>query len=210
MKKKAYLFDFDGTLVDTMSSFADLAGKIINEFHPEISFKQARARYLETSGIPFYQQLEIIYPDDPSNPEKTKRFEEGKKTIFFNEKFSDEVRETIENLKGKGHFVGVSSNNFKELLDLFIEREGLKFDTVLGFRTSFEKGRDHFVYLGEQFNFNWGEDVIFVGDSLKDAEKALSNGVEFIGLCGTFKREDFKKIDKNIKTVDRFSEILNL
>ena len=91
-KTKAYLFDFDGTLVDTMPGFADIAGKVMHRYHPEISFEYARQRYLETSGNPFFKQLEIIFPGDPTNPEKARIFEETKIEGFFNSHFTGEVR----------------------------------------------------------------------------------------------------------------------
>ena len=37
------------------------------------------------------------------------------------------------------------------------------------------------------------EDLVFVGDSLRDFEKARDNGVRFIGRVGTFTVDDFKE-----------------
>jgi phosphoglycolate phosphatase len=206
---KAYLFDFDGTLVDTMDGFADIAGEVISSHHPEVSFAEARRRYLETSGVPFFQQLEIIFPGDPTNPGKAGIFEERKKTGFFSKNFSDDVRQTIETLRKRGFIAGVSSNNFQVLIDKFVDREGLKFDIVLGFRDGFEKGRDHFEHVMKEFSLNRNE-LTFVGDSLKDAEKALTNRIHFIGLCGTFTPEDFHKMDDKIVTINNIKELLNL
>ena len=206
---KAYLFDFDGTLVDTMHGFADIAGRVINEFYPEVPFEIARRRYLETSGVPFFQQLEIIFPGDPANPKSAEIFEEEKKEGFFSENFSYDVRFTIETLRKKGYIVGVSSNNFQYLIDRFIEREGLEFDIALGFRNGFEKGKDHFDYIMNEFSLH-REELIFVGDSLKDAEMVISNKIHFIGLCDIFERDDFHQIDKNIIVINSVKELLNL
>ncbi len=208
-RTKAYLFDFDGTLVDTMQGFADIAAEVINRFHPEISFKEARKKYLETSGVPFFQQLEIILPDDPTNREKAEMFEENKKEGFFRSSFSPEVRETINSLRKDGHIAGVASNNFQELIDRFVEKENLDFDIVLGFREGFAKGKDHFEFVMKKFSLN-KSDLTFVGDSLKDAEKAFDNGLRFIGICGTFQRDDFLKIRPDIVTVNSIKEILEL
>lgn len=208
-KNRAFLFDFDGTLVDTMKGFADIAGRVINRFHPEISFEKARARYLETSGNPFFQQLEIILPGDPTNSEKAKIFEETKIEGFFLSKFTDEVRDTINRLREKGNIVGIASNNFQELIDKFVENEKLDFDIVLGFREGFEKGKAHFDYVREKFGLERG-DMTFVGDSLKDAEKAFNYGINFVGICGTFKREDFLKYRSDIVTINSIKELLYL
>jgi len=208
-KTRAYLFDFDGTLVDTMKGFADIAARVINKFHPEISFEKARARYLETSGNPFFQQLEIIIPGHPTNSEKARIFEETKIEGFFLSKFTAEVRDTINKLRETGHIVGIASNNFQELIDRFVENEKLDFDIVLGFRDGFEKGKAHFDYVKDKFGLA-REDMTFVGDSLRDAEKAFNYGINFVGICGTFKREDFLKVRKDIVTINSIKELLYL
>ncbi len=209
MKTRALLFDFDGTLVDTMEGFADIAGEVIHQFHPGISFEEARRRYLETSGVPFFQQLEIILPGDPTNSKKAAIFEETKKEGFFRSTFSDEVRFVITQLRGRGILVGVSSNNFQYLIEQFIKREGLQFDVVLGFKDGFEKGEHHFEYVLHHFQLKKDE-LTFVGDSLKDAEKAISNGIAFIGLCGTFTKEQFLDKYPNIITINSLQELLEI
>lgn len=206
-KRKAYLFDFDGTLVDTMSGFADIAARVINQFNPEISVERARERYLETSGNPFFQQLEIITPGDPANREKARIFEETKIEGFFNSSFTTEVRETINMLRAQGNIAGIASNNFQELIDRFVANEKLDFDIVLGFRAGFEKGPMHFNYVREKFNLE-KEDLTFVGDSLKDAEKAFAYGIKFVGICGTFRRSDFLKYRNDIVTIESIKELL--
>ncbi len=209
MKTRALLFDFDGTLVDTMEGFADIAGEVIHQFHPEISFEEARRRYLETSGVPFFQQLEIILPGDPTNSKKAAIFEETKKEGFFRSTFSKEVRFVITQLRERGILVGVSSNNFQYLIKQFIEREGLQFDIVLGFKDGFEKGKHHFEYVLHHFQLKKDE-LTFVGDSLKDAEKAISNDISFIGLCGTFTKEQFLDKYPDIITINSLQELLEI
>lgn len=206
-RTRAYLFDFDGTLVDTMSGFADIAARVINQFNPEISRERARERYLETSGNPFFQQLEIITPGDPNNREKARIFEETKIEGFFNSFFTTEVRDTINMLRAQGHIAGIASNNFQELIDRFVANEKLDFDIVLGFREGFEKGPMHFNFVREKFCLE-KEDLTFVGDSLKDAEKAFSYGIRFVGICGTFKRSDFLKVRSDIVTIQSIKELL--
>ncbi len=208
-KTKAYLFDFDGTLVDTMEGFADIAAEVIHRYHPEISAEEARRKYLDTSGVPFFQQLEILFPGDPDNAEKASIFEETKKEGFFSASFSDDVRSTISTIRERGFVAGVSSNNFQHLVDAFVEREGLVFDIVLGFRDGFEKGAPHFNYVMQRFSLG-PDQLTFVGDSLKDAEKALNNNIRFIGLCGTFNREDFLALDEHIITLNNIKELLAL
>ena len=208
-KTKAFLFDFDGTLVDTMSDFADIAGKVINEFHPEICYEKARMKYLETSGLPFFQQLEIILPGNLTNLQKAEIFEESKKENFFRNNFSDDVKNTITTLKKRGFIVGVSSNNYQQLIDEFIQQENLEFDVVMGYREGFEKGSNHFEYIMNLFSIS-RERLTFVGDSLKDAEKAAVNQIRFVGVCGIFSRKDFQKSDMGIITVENLTELLYL
>ena len=49
-----------------------------------------------------------------------------------------------------------------------------------------------------------------MGDSLKDFDKAFDYGVDFIGVCGLFSREEFQTKDPNVKTVNNLKEILKI
>ena len=112
-------------------------------------------------------------------------------------------------MRERGHIAGVTSNNYQYLIEKFIEKEGLKFDIILGLSDSFEKGKDHFELVMKKFSLSKKE-LIFVGDSLKDLEKALENEINFIGICGIFDRKDFLMIDKNIITINNLRELLTL
>ena len=208
---RAFLFDFDGTLVDTMQGFADIAGFIINKHHPEMSFEEARKGYINTSGVPFCQQIEILFPNHPLNKETVEYFEKTKIEGFFSQKFHDDVRYAITELRKRGNLAGVSSGNFPHLINQFVEKEGLQFDIVMGFEAEkgFEKGKPHFDYFLEKFSLN-KDNLTFVGDSLKDCDKAYDYGIDFVGICGLFNEEDFDKRHKGAKSVRNIKELLNL
>ncbi len=203
---KAVIFDFDGTLVDTMGGFADLAADIMHRrFGTPI--ERARHSYLETSGLPFRQQLEIIYPDDARNDEASREFEAAKQETFFSETFADDVKRTISQLRQRGYLVMVSSNNRQDLVDRFVAREPeVQFHEVLGARQDFFKGHDHFEYIRRKFGI--GEDeMVFIGDSLKDAERAISSHVRFVGKLGTFDKTDFETQFPGVATISNISDL---
>jgi phosphoglycolate phosphatase-like HAD superfamily hydrolase len=208
---RGFLFDFDGTLVDTMEGYADIAGRLIHEYFPSIDFHRARSLYIQTSGIPFVQQIELIRPNDPLNKKIVKDFEDQKIEGFFASHVPDDARSALRALREKGFLAGVSSGNYPDLLDQYIEREKVEFDIVMGYdhTAGFEKGKPHFDFFSEKFGLTY-DDITFVGDSLKDADKGYLNGVQFIGVLGLFKHEDFEKRYPGIITVSHVKEIPDL
>lgn len=205
---KVCLFDFDGTLIDTMESYAYLAGSLIEE-HYQIPYSDARQLYIKTSGIPFFQQLEILFPDGSENETISNDFEEKKQKLFLSDTFQKETLTTLSSLKNDGYLIGISSSNFHELVNQFLEKEEFQFDIVLGFKENFNKGRDHFNYVMEKTKCELDE-ILFIGDSLLDGEKAMDCKVKFIGKVGTFTKEDFKSKFPKIDTIESIKEIERL
>ena len=68
------LCDLDGTLIDSMPTLADLATEVIEARYARRGVL-ARELYLATCGLPFDQQLEEIFPDDPRNADASAEFE---------------------------------------------------------------------------------------------------------------------------------------
>lgn len=204
-KNAAVVFDFDGTIVDSMNTFADIAADVMPR-RLEIDSKSARRKYLETSGIPFFQQLEVLFPGHPANKETAEEFEKLKLEGYLDEPLFEDAADTLKHLKKTGIKVAVSSNNFQHLVDLFVENKGIEFDAVLGFKHGFEKGADHFSFIENEFKIP-RERMTFVGDSLKDGERADGFGIKFIAKEGFFTKEQFAQKFPRVRVISSLSEL---
>ena len=188
--KRACIFDFDGTLVDSMGAFADLAGRLLQEAFG-LTKEEGRERYLRTSGLPFREQLEALFPSDPRNERTALAFEERKRLDYFAQPLFPNTAETLEYLRGRGLKLAVSSSNFPELVEAFLKRKRLALDLVLGWRPGFSKGKAHFDCIQDRLSLA-AHQILFVGDSLKDAEKSAAHGIDFVGKAGTFPAGEFR------------------
>jgi phosphoglycolate phosphatase len=203
----ALLFDLDGTLVDTMPSFADLAADVLAA-RRGADRAWARARYLETSGIPFVRQLEIIDPGHPDNPAASGEFERRKLALCRAAPMDARTVAGLAALRALGLRLVVSSNTGQEVVDDFAAREAFRFDLALGFDPArgLGKGRPHVDRALATFGIA-REQLVFVGDSIKDAELAEESGVAFVGRAGTFAVADFRRRDPRALTVDHIDEL---
>ena len=206
--KALCIFDFDGTLVDSMSVFADIAGRQIEKFY-SVPFKKARQLYLDTSGVPFFEQLEILFPADFRNPECALAFEEEKKQSYFDQPLIEGADEVLKTLKERGIQIAISSNNYQKLVSQFVKKRGLTCDYVLGYEPDFAKGKPHFDFLKKKLSLE-NQDIIFVGDSLKDGEKAQDCLIDFVAKAGTFSKDDFRKTFPKASVIDHLGELVDV
>jgi len=204
--KTLCVFDFDGTLVDSMGGLADLAASLI-EVHHEIDKKEARKKYLESSGLPFHQQLEKIFPKHSLNKKVAEEFEAQKKEQYLNQVLFEETRPTLQELKANGIRVAVSSNNFQKLVEEYVKKHVLELDLVLGFREGFAKGNAHFHHAMQYFGAS-KKDILFVGDSLQDGHEAAESGIDFVGRVGTFSEALFQKTFPSAPVVSNLKELI--
>jgi len=199
------IFDFDGTIVDSMEAFADIAAEVMPKHYP-VDGETARKLYLETSGIPFFQQLEQIFPKDRSNRPASEEFERVKLESYLEKPAFRDAPDTIKHLRSLGVKTVVSSNNFQELVDRLTERLGIDFDMVLGYKPGFAKGEDHFSHIEEKLGIS-RNDMTFVGDSIKDGERANGSGVSFIAKEGIFPGKEFKEKFPDAKVISNLEEL---
>ncbi|MBI2980853.1 MAG: HAD family hydrolase [Deltaproteobacteria bacterium] len=208
IKKKVCVFDFDGTLVDSMDSFTLLAAEVMQAVY-QLPLEEGSQAYIRTSGLPFREQLELIFPNDTRNPIACQRFESAKKVNYLEKEFCKDAGETIGYLQSKGIKVVVSSSNYQELVEEFLRRKEIQLDLVLGWRPNFSKGRDHFGRVREVLTVS-NESILFVGDSLKDGERARESSVDFIGKTGLFSANDFRDHFPGVWVIDHLSELKSI
>lgn len=205
---KVLLCDLDGTLIDTMPTLADLATDVMGEVYgtPRVL---ARELYVATCGLPFIRQLESIFPGDGRNERASDLFE-GRKPEHCNRiRMSPEVEKALTDLKARGIAIVVSSNNGTENVETFARNAGFRFDLVLGFGGGMAKGGPHLKRAEAQFGVGRSE-MLFIGDSLHDGEVAEREGVQFVGLAGTFSFERFALRFPHLPIIRRFGELPHL
>jgi phosphoglycolate phosphatase-like HAD superfamily hydrolase len=206
---KVCVFDFDGTLVDSMGGFADIAAEVIEKNYG-IPFETGRRRYLETSGIPFFQQLEIICPQGKYNSDCAAEFESRKLEGFFEAAPEAETLEGLKILQRNSIKLVVSSNNFQDNVDAYLRKHPMPMDLALGFdNNGLEKGKPHFMMVQSKFKVQ-PEEMLFCGDSLEDGQRALKCQVPFIGKLGTFTRKEFEKRFPKVETIESILELPNI
>lgn len=208
---KVMVFDLDGTLVDSMPWYADVATELLVQ-HYGLSATQARHDYYQTSGIPFFKQLSVLFSNDPRNVKVAAEFEQRKSLFLEQEGFalSPEVYTTLKKLQANHIKIAISTSNTPHHLEISARRWPIEFDALLGYANeSFQKGASHFAWLAEYFNVSLAE-ILFMGDSLDDYLLTQNTGVGFVAILGSFTAEQFHQLDPNITCIAQFSELLTL
>lgn len=202
---KLVMFDLDGTLIDTMGHFANLAAALMHE-HYGLELTLARKRYLETSGIPLRQQLEVIFPGDARNDPTSAIYEDRKTSICLEAEMAADTVAGLEALQKGGVRVVLSSNSAQHFVDELVARCPVRFDLALGFGDGLAKGEPHVAEVQRRLGVS-AEDILFVGDSLKDGELAERCGQRFVGITGTFSATDFRNRFDGAIVIDRIAEL---
>lgn len=196
---KLIAFDLDGTLVDSMPSYAKIAAQVI-EKHYNMPVKQAQEAYYRTSGIPFQQQLQEIFPGNAQNSAAAEEYEQQKLAYLHEHGFDLEpaVYRALLKMQDEGYLLAISTSNSPEAMECSTDRWPIQFDAALPYEgENFQKGLTHFQWLAEHFEIELSE-MLFVGDSLDDYGLAHAAGVKFVAVLGTFKQADFAALSSEI------------
>ena len=203
---KLVALDFDGTTADTMPTLENIAVRLLVENY-QLEEEDAREKYRRTTGLPFEQQIGMIFPDNPINHEVISQFEKEKIEGIFNLPLFEDAKDTISTLRSNGFLVAISSSTTQPTIEKYCQIHDLYVDQILGYREGFEKGKDHFNFLFEKFAIESNE-VVYVGDSLKDCERAQGSNILFIARIGMFNEEQFNQISKSKIAINNLNELI--
>jgi phosphoglycolate phosphatase-like HAD superfamily hydrolase len=178
-------FDLDGTILDDLNHISEVAADVmLKAFGTPVA--EGRIHYLATTGLPFEAQLAQLYPDvSPAERHQVALlFHQRKaKEAYGTAHPFPEIPRVLKRLSHDQWTLVVSTGAEKEIADLLLEREGIRywFDAVLGAGQGTK--REHLAEYRRRFP---GVPVFLVGDSRFDMEAASSvPGVTALGRASS-------------------------
>lgn len=176
------LFDFDGTIADTEELILGATNALAAEFgfepirrdeYPAIRAMGARQRIVERLGIPLWNVLKVRRLERRAREEYANRAHEIH--VF------DGIAEVIARLRERGFRVAILSSNDASVVRATVERSGLAFDFYdTGSRAL---GKARALRAAMRTHAVQPEDVVYVGDELRDVEACRKAGVRMIGVA---------------------------
>ena len=179
---ETYLFDFDGTLVDSHDSLVE----VFHGAYASVGVDVPEGYVLRLMRIPLIQGYEEL--GAPMADEAMKVFEKNIRALLDAEfvlrltKSYEDVLPALNKLKAKGKQLGiVTSNNVKHVKDVlgFLNIDEKMFDVIIGNDdTKKHKPNPEPIYKAmEILSLTDKSKICYVGDALDDKKAALNAGV---------------------------------
>lgn len=193
--KKAYIFDYDFTLGDTSGGIIKSVRYALENMSENIPDDNAIRRTIGLSLTETYKRL-----TENTSPERAKQFhdlfvEEADRVMSASAEWLPYAHECLAKLKANGAFIAVCTTKFsrriREILSL--SGDSALVDMIVGGDDvkNQKPAPDGILKIAEENGFP-KEDILYVGDSLTDAEAAERAGVAFAAVTtGTTSAEEF-------------------
>jgi phosphoglycolate phosphatase len=203
---KTIIFDFDGTLADSMHILVEITNELANEFgYRPVTPQQitdlqklSSRQILKMSGISLWQI-----------PFLMRRFRLAFRQKIHEVKLFPEIIPTLKTLKLSGYKLGiVSSNSVENILAVLRQHQVDHLFSFIDSSSVFGKGRA--IRSSLRANYIRREDAIYVGDEIRDIDAARRSKIPSIAVTWGFNHADTLITHQPDYLIDQPQEILQL
>lgn len=212
-EKKFGVFDFDGTIVDTMPIYFEVSAHLIAGEYG-LSGKEFEEYSMRYTGIPI-DELFSGFLKEHHKP--TNKVKDNLETFFelVNAKefpLIEGAKEAIEKVYERGFKLFISTGSQTEKTKERLEKAGLlKYFSVVYGSSEIEKGPEHIRDFAKFSNISLGDfakNSFFLGDGPGDIKLAKTCNMKAVGVAYTFKKEYLLEAGADI-VFDKIKDVEN-
>jgi phosphoglycolate phosphatase len=204
---RTIIFDFDGTIADTMEE----GRRIFNEIGPAHGIRQIDREEME--GFRSYTINQFI--EEMKIPKAKIPYFVAKGTLAMRRSMARlpliaGVEEVLPILRSQVDRFGILTSNAVDNVDLFLQSHGISelFDFVSSTSKLTGKSR-HLSATRKQYGLK-SEEMLYVGDEVRDLQAAKKAGIPCAGVTWGFNSRDRLAAEQPEHLIDFPSELLHL
>ena len=203
---KVIIFDFDGTLADTI----DILLSITNRLSAEFGFKSATKEELaQLSNLTSWQILRYSGISLFKLPLLIRKLRAELRSEIPTVQLFAGIKEVLQELKNLGFQLGIITSNSRENVLVSLETNGLQ-------------GTFTFIYSGSTFGKHkvinrWlkrehinPEEVVYVGDEIRDIDAARKTGIKVIAVGWGFNSREALAAHNPDFLIERPQELIEI
>ncbi len=207
MKYNALIFDFDGTIVDTLTE----AAEIYNVLAEDYGYKKVKID--EIPSMRHYNMKKLIKELGISKLRIPFLLAKGrrllKKRIDQLSPIVDMV-ETMKELRKDAVNFGILTSNSTENVELFLDRYGIKDLFTFISSTSKLSGKSkHINSISRTFSIDKA-DMLYIGDEIRDVKASQKAGIAVAAVTWGFNSKDSLSLENPTYLIDTPKQLLEI
>jgi phosphoglycolate phosphatase len=203
---KVIIFDFDGTLADTI----DILLSITNRLSAEFGFKSATKEELaQLSNLNSWQILQYSGISIFKFPLLIRRLKAELRSEVPNIQLFPGIKEVILELKKRGFQLGIITSNSKENVLGALAKNGLQ-DTFTFIYSGSTFGKHKVINKWLRIENIHTEKVVYVGDEIRDIDAAKKTGIKVIAVGWGFNSQEALAAQNPDFLIERPQELIEI
>jgi HAD superfamily hydrolase (TIGR01549 family) len=203
---KVIIFDFDGTLADTI----DILLSITNRLSAEFGFKSATKEELaQLSNLNSWQILQYSGISIFKFPLLIRRLKAELHSELPHIQLFPGIKEVLLELKKRGFQLGIITSNSRENVLGALEKNGLQ-DTFTFIYSGSTFGKHKVINKWLRIENIHTEKVVYVGDEIRDIDAAKKTGIKVIAVGWGFNSQEALAAQNPDFLIERPQELIEI
>jgi HAD superfamily hydrolase (TIGR01549 family) len=203
---KVIIFDFDGTLADTI----DILLSITNRLSAEFGFKSATKEELaQLSNLNSWQILQYSGISIFKFPLLIRRLKAELHSEVPHIQLFPGIKEVLLELKKRGFQLGIITSNSRENVLGALEKNGLQ-DTFTFIYSGSTFGKHKVINKWLRIENIHTEKVVYVGDEIRDIDAAKKTGIKVIAVGWGFNSQEALAAQNPDFLIERPQELIEI
>lgn len=201
------MFDFDGTLADTLDALVTITNRLALEFgyKPTAPEELAHIRNLSSREIVMQSGISIF-----KIPFLLKKIKSNLHNEIQYLNSIPGIKEALIQLKYEGNILGILTSNSEENVRIFLKNQGMEelFSFVYSETTLFSKHKIIRKFMKQ--NYLSSEEIVYVGDETRDIESSKKIPIKVIAVSWGFNSREVLAKHKPDFLIHKPSELIEV